>query len=177
LGLNGYIKKPYTSRAFKEFIVKTLNSDAFTIGLNLQEDNTLLQETAIQLHVLLAEDNLINQMVAKTLLTKSGCSVDVVENGHLAVEAWKNNVYDAIFMDCQMPVMDGYEATIKIREQEQLINKDNKNIPIVALTANAMDGEQENCYAAGMNKYLTKPINIAHLHQVLNEVVQSSKKS
>ncbi|MCU7818850.1 MAG: response regulator [gamma proteobacterium symbiont of Lucinoma myriamae] len=116
-------------------------------------------------------------MVAKTLLKKSGCSVDVVENGQLAVEAWKNNVYDVIFMDCQMPVMDGYEATAKIREQEQLNKKDIKNIPIVALTANAMDGEQENCYVAGMNRYLTKPINIAHLHQVLNEIALSNKQS
>ena len=173
LGLNGYIKKPYTSRAFKEFIINTLNSDAFTIGLNLQEDKTLLQETTIQLHVLLAEDNLVNQMVAKTLLKKSGCTIDVVENGLLAVEAWKNNVYDAIFMDCQMPVMDGYEATRTIREQEQLNKENIKSIPIIALTANAMDGEQENCYTAGMNRYLTKPINIAHLNQVLNEIAQA----
>ncbi|MCU7938015.1 MAG: response regulator [gamma proteobacterium symbiont of Bathyaustriella thionipta] len=168
LGLNGYIKKHYNPETFKQFIVKVLNSDAFITGLDFQDDNDKTTETAIKLHVLLAEDNLVNQMVAKTLLKKAGCSVDVVKNGALAVESWQNNVYDVIFMDCQMPVMDGYEATIKIREQEQIGHK--HAIPIVALTANAMDGEQQNCYDAGMDKYLTKPINIAHLYQLLNEI-------
>ena len=125
-----------------------------------------VEEKAIQMHVLLAEDNVINQMVAKTLLMKSGCTVDVVENGQLAVDAWQKNDYDAIFMDCQMPVMDGYEATEIIREQED----PGQHIPVIALTANAMDGEEENCYAAGMDKYLTKPINIAHLVQTLQDL-------
>ncbi len=173
LGLNGYIKKPFSPGTFKQFIVNTLNCEDFIIGLAHQEEKNTLNNTPIQLHVLLAEDNVVNQMVAKTLLKKAGCSVDVVENGQQAVNSWQENVYDAIFMDCQMPLMDGYEASRKIREHEQLTNKnstDKQPVPIIALTANAMDGEQENCYAAGMDKYLTKPINIAHLHQVLSEI-------
>ncbi|MCK5663236.1 MAG: response regulator, partial [Thiotrichaceae bacterium] len=178
LGLNGYIKKPFSPRSFKQFIVNTLSSDDFIVGLAHQEDKNTLNNTSIQLHVLLAEDNVVNQMVAKTLLKKAGCSVDIVENGQLAVNSWQENTYDAIFMDCQMPLMDGYEASRTIREHEQLANKTSTNkqaVPIIALTANAMEGEQENCYAAGMDKYLTKPINIAHLHQVLSEI--SRRKS
>lgn len=170
LGVNGYIKKPYTPGAFKQFIDNVFSSDSFIIGLGQQQNNNAQQDEPIALHVLLAEDNLVNQMVAKTLLEKAGCSVDVVENGQLAVEAWQKNNYDAIFMDCQMPLMDGYEATQTIRAEES--SGKNPTTPIIALTANAMADEQENCYNAGMNKYLAKPINVAHLHQVLCEISQ-----
>ena len=169
LGLNGLIKKPFSPRLFKQFVYDVENSDSFVIGRCLPDSEVISEENIIQLHVLLAEDNLVNQMVAKTLLKKSGCDVDVVENGQLAVDAWQNGSYDAIFMDCQMPVVDGYQASKEIREQEDTAHKQQRTT-IVALTANAMDGEQENCYAAGMDKFLTKPINVAHLHQVLQEI-------
>ena len=166
LGINGFIKKPFTSAAIKQFIIDVLKTDSFVSGRYQLTEQVSVEEKAIQMHVLLAEDNVINQMVAKTLLMKSGCTVDIVENGQLAVDAWQKNDYDAIFMDCQMPVMDGYEATEMIREQEE----HDQHIPVIALTANAMDGEEENCYAAGMDKYLTKPINIAHLVQTLQDL-------
>ncbi len=170
LGLNGFIKKPFSPRLFKRFIADVCVSDEFIIGESRPEErDTLKQDKDVKLSVLLAEDNLVNQMVAKTLLKKAGCEVDVVANGKLAVEAWQQNNYDVIFMDCQMPVMDGYQATKNIREQES----PEQHITIVALTANAMDGEQNNCYAAGMDKFLTKPINIAHLNQVLQEINNS----
>lgn len=165
LGLNGFIKKPFSPRLFKQFIFDILNSDAFVVGRCRPECLQTVHDKIIHLHVLLAEDNLVNQMVAKALLKKAGCIVDVVENGQLAIEAWKNGSYDAIFMDCQMPVMDGYQATHEIREQER-----EHRIPIIALTANAMDGEKEKCYAAGMDKFLTKPINVEHMHIVLQEI-------
>ena len=166
LGLNGFIKKQFSPRLFKQFINDVSRSNAFIVGRCRPDSEELLEDKEIQLKILLAEDNLVNQMVAKTLLKKVGCEVDVVENGQLAVEAWQHGNYDAIFMDCQMPVMDGYEATEKIREQEK------QHIPIIALTANAMDGEQENCYSAGMDKFLTKPINVVHLNQILQEIAQ-----
>lgn len=179
-GLNGYIKKPFMPGLFKQFLCDVSDSDSFVVGCGRPSGEVIAQDYSLQLHVLLAEDNLVNQMVAKTLLKKAGCEVDVVENGQLAVDAWREGSYDAIFMDCQMPVMDGYQATKSIREQELLDQnesdsqssrqKEDQHIPIIALTANAMDGEQDNCYAAGMDKFLTKPINIAHLNQVLQEI-------
>lgn len=166
LGVDGFIKKPFTPGALKQFILDVRKTDSFVLGrYRLTEESSVL-DNEIQLHVLLAEDNNVNQMVAKTLLAKAGCCVDVVENGQFAVEAWQNNHYDAIFMDCQMPVMDGYQATEIIREQEG----SEQHIPIIALTANAMDGEEKNCFDAGMDKYLTKPISIAHLHQTLQDL-------
>ncbi len=136
-------------------------------GAVLQEENKL-QQSRIKLKVLMAEDNKVNQMVARTLVQKAGCEVDIAENGQQAVQAWQENTYDAIFMGCQMPVMDGYEATETIRELEQEQN----HIPIVALTANAMDGEAEICFNAGMDRFLVKPINIAHLKEILEEIAE-----
>ncbi len=165
LGLNGYIKKPFSPRLFKQFIFDVLKTDNFMIGRCRPENENSVQDKPVQLHVLLAEDNLVNQMVAKSLLEKSGCTVDVVENGQLAISAWQKGHYDAVFMDCQMPVMDGYQSTREIRELER-----EQHIPIVALTANAMDGEKEKCYAAGMDKFLTKPVNVSNLNQILQEI-------
>lgn len=166
LGVNGFIKKPYTPQVLKQFILSVLDTNDFVIGRPKYEEELSGQDKNSQLHVLLAEDNKVNQMVAKTLLEKTGCTVDIVDNGERAVNAWKDNHYDAIFMDCQMPVMDGYEATGEIRNLESK----GQHIPIIALTANAMDGEEENCLLAGMDKYLVKPINMAHLNQTLFEI-------
>ena len=106
-------------------------------------------------HVLLAEDNLVNQKVACKTLEKFGLRVDVVADGQAAVEAWRTGRYDLIFMDCQMPVLDGYEATRAIRNEEG----NGAHIPIIALTAHAMKGADEQCTAAGMDDYLTKPMD------------------
>lgn len=110
------------------------------------------------LHVLLVEDNQVNQLVASSLLRKLGHSVDLAENGKLALEALDKRNYDMILMDCQMPVMDGYEATRKIRE-----NPAWKNLPVIAVTANVMQGDREDCLASGMNDYITKPYNRGEL--------------
>jgi CheY-like chemotaxis protein len=111
--------------------------------------------------VLLAEDNIVNQKVALRMLEKLGCAVDVASDGGAAVKAWEESEYDAIFMDCQMPVLDGYEATRAIRAAE--LKSGRKRTPVIALTAHAMKGADEQCYAAGMDDYLTKPIERAQL--------------
>ncbi len=113
--------------------------------------------------VLLVEDNIVNQKLAANLLRKFGCNVDVAANGVEAVKMWKALAYDAIFMDCQMPEMDGYEATAEIRKAEP----DEARIPIVAMTANAMTGDRERCLTAGMDDYLSKPINVVALRAVI----------
>jgi len=104
--------------------------------------------------VLVVEDNEINQMVALGMLESLGYEVDTADNGILALEALEDEVYDVILMDCQMPEMDGYEATRRIRTHE---NRTVASIPIIALTANAMSGDAEKCIAAGMDDYLSKP--------------------
>ncbi|MDH5301279.1 MAG: response regulator [Gammaproteobacteria bacterium] len=114
--------------------------------------------------ILVAEDNSINQKVISAMLKKSGFEAQMVGNGVEAVKAWENGGVDLIFMDCQMPEMDGYTATGKIRELEQAKGG---HVPIVALTANAMQGDEEKCRAAGMDDYLTKPLREKNLQDKL----------
>ena len=110
--------------------------------------------------LLLVEDNRVNQMVALGILKKLGLVADVAANGKEALEAIRLNTsrggYNAILMDCQMPIMDGYEATRKIRSGA--VGEENANVPVIALTANAMAGDREKCLTAGMNAYVSKPI-------------------
>jgi CheY-like chemotaxis protein len=127
--------------------------------------------------VLLAEDNPVNREVALCMLKDLGCEADVAQNGVEALRAFSHASYDLILMDCQMPEMDGYTATKRIREREKTRGKglDSEReraaivprIPIVALTAHAMEGDREECLAAGMDDYLSKPFNQGQLHTVL----------
>ena len=114
--------------------------------------------------VLLAEDNLVNQKVATLLLGKLGCSVDIAMNGEQAIHAIESKRYDVVFMDCKMPVLDGLEATKRIRS---LPDRAASAVPIVAMTANAMPGDASQCLAAGMNDYLSKPVQKAELERIL----------
>jgi CheY-like chemotaxis protein/HPt (histidine-containing phosphotransfer) domain-containing protein len=113
--------------------------------------------------ILLAEDNLVNQKVGRQTLVKFGYQVDVVSNGAEAIAAWQTGRYHMILMDCQMPVMDGYQATREIRLRE----RGTMHIPIIALTADAMQGTEQLCREAGMDDYLTKPLDRTRLSKVL----------
>lgn len=122
-----------------------------------------------KLKILLAEDNVINQKVAILILEKLGHSVCAVSDGNLAVEKFINEPPDAIFMDIQMPGMDGVEATGKIREWEQMNNVLSR-IPIIAITANTLKSDKELFSAAGMDDYLSKPFNLGELIRILNKI-------
>jgi signal transduction histidine kinase/DNA-binding response OmpR family regulator/putative methionine-R-sulfoxide reductase with GAF domain len=110
-----------------------------------------------RLRVLVAEDNAVNQRVVIRMLETAGCRVDAVANGREAIDTFARLPYDLVFMDCQMPEMDGFEATRAIRDAERG-NVSGRRVPIVALTANALQGDREQCLAAGMDDYLAKPI-------------------
>ncbi|MDH4252618.1 MAG: response regulator, partial [Nitrospira sp.] len=121
-------------------------------------------------HVLLAEDNPVNQEIALVMLETLGCSVTVAQNGREAVDQAQTTTYDLILMDCQMPELDGFEATRLIREWEQ--SNSRSSTPIVALTAHATPGDREQCLAAGMNEYISKPFSMDDLRAVLTSWLQ-----
>jgi signal transduction histidine kinase/CheY-like chemotaxis protein/HPt (histidine-containing phosphotransfer) domain-containing protein len=115
--------------------------------------------------ILLVEDNPVNREVAVGMLDSLGCTIDAAENGWLAIEAMNTAAYDAVLMDCQMPVMDGLTATGEIRRREQTSGA--ARVPIIALTANAMEGDRERCLAAGMDDFLSKPFSQQQLATLL----------
>ena len=126
--------------------------------------------------ILLAEDNVVNQKVAARVLEKEGFAVDVASDGRQAVDAWRRRAYDLILMDCQMPQLDGYEATREIRREERETGAV-RRIPIIALTAHAMKGAADDCRRAGMDDYLTKPLDREQLRRCLKEHMEERRKA
>lgn len=116
-------------------------------------------------HVLVAEDNVVNQMVAVRMLQKLGVQADLATDGHEAVQACARTRYDLVLMDCQMPEMDGFEATQSILKSEPA--RGGTHVPIVAVTAHAMKGDREKCLAAGMDDYISKPFDLAQVRNLL----------
>jgi CheY-like chemotaxis protein/nitrogen-specific signal transduction histidine kinase len=131
---------------------------------------TIAATAPFRLRVLVAEDNVVNQKIAAALLARRGQDAILVSNGREAVEAWTNGAFDAIFMDVQMPEMDGFEATAAIRAAER---RTGAHIPIVAMTAHAMSGDRERCLEAGMDDYVAKPISVHQIDRVLDRIAQS----
>jgi CheY-like chemotaxis protein len=136
----------------------------FDVNLGLPQTDAAIQKISnlkpvapLQGHILIAEDNLVNQKVVSEMLSTMGCTSQVVENGNAAIAALLSEKFDMVLMDAQMPIMDGYEATRQIRKGQA--GEDNKTIPILATTANAIKGDIELCLEAGMNDYISKPIS------------------
>ena len=152
-----------------------LNAIQVSLGADAPEDARV---TAFQgepkralppLHVLLAEDNLVNQKLAIGLMEMHGHSVVVANNGKEAVAALASRQFDVVLMNVEMPEMDGLEATVMIRVQER---QTGKHVPIIAMTAHAMKGGRERCLEAGMDDYLSKPIRAQQLFETLESVLQ-----
>ncbi|MCJ8312620.1 MAG: response regulator [Saccharospirillaceae bacterium] len=145
------------------------------MGYSLKIENPILSATPSKqsinksakhdFTILLVEDNKVNQLVARTIITKLGYQIDVLDNGQEAIDELKIKKYDLIFMDMQMPIMGGLEATKIIRDNHSDVLK--HNIPIVAMTANAMKGDRELCIDAGMDDYITKPISKNKVSEIL----------
>jgi len=172
LGFAAYILKPVSHRDLRECLGRVMSMQT-----TRQQERTqpiLIAERARdapELRILLAEDNLVNQKVARGTLEKMGFKVDIVSNGADAVAAWKTGPYHIIFMDCQMPVMDGYQAAREIRRIEHGAS----HIPIVALTADAMKDAEQNCRDAGMDEYLTKPFDRKRLRETIERHLPALK--
>jgi CheY-like chemotaxis protein len=133
---------------------------------SLRLPNAELSPLKLRGRVLLAEDNPVNQEVALGMLEKLGLQVDVADDGAQALEAWQADQHDVILMDCQMPVMDGFEAVGRIRQLEAQ-RSESTRVPIIAVTANALQGDREICLAAGFDDYLSKPFRASALRALL----------
>ncbi len=162
-GFAEWLTKPVFADRLLDTIVRSLASSgrvrpAARVDEPGQDEVTTAAPTAI-CRVLLAEDQPVNQLVAAKLLRKQGCVVEVAGDGQEAVEMWSRGGYDLIFMDCEMPVLDGYEAAKEIRRREA----GRAHIPIIALTAHALEGAREACLEAGMDDHLPKPVKRAAL--------------
>ncbi len=142
-------------------------------GSDAQKGTPLRSIQSIGARLLVAEDNPVGQLVARKVLERMGCQVDVAGDGQAVLELWRANQYDAILMDCQMPVMDGYETSRRIRAAEA----GGCRIPIVALTASAMAGDEQNCLAAGMDYHVAKPINPEILLKVLLACIEERDRT
>jgi CheY-like chemotaxis protein len=139
-----------------------------TAQIELPSRPAVHTNVALRGRVLLAEDNVINQQVAQAMLASLGFSVDIANNGEEALARLQTQTFDIVLMDCHMPVMDGYQATAALRQHELT---GDRRLPVVALTANAMLGDREQCIAVGMDDYLAKPYTRAQLEQVLNRLL------
>ncbi|MFN8586896.1 MAG: response regulator [Candidatus Eisenbacteria bacterium] len=178
VGFDAYLVKPLRMSLLQEAIATVLGIREKGVRAPLVTQHLLAEDRAMatgapsgpeapsapRWRVLVAEDNAINQKVAVRMLTKLGCRVDVGANGREAVDLWRQLPYDVVFMDCQMPEMDGFEATREIRRLEK---PDGRRTPIVALTANAMAGDRDRCLEAGMDDFVSKPVDEARLREAL----------
>jgi PAS domain S-box-containing protein len=174
IGFAAYLLKPVAQRDLTACLMLALANTADSWHMKSQPMITRhalrAQRSQTRNRILLAEDNLINQKVALRMLEKLGLNVDIVVDGNAAIAAWQSGNFDLILMDCQMPNLDGYEATRAIRKLEE----GKRHIPIIALTAHAMKGAEEKCRAAGMDDYLTKPIDRAKLEVCLDQHLPST---
>ena len=156
-GISAYLTKPVRQSDLNATLASVIASDPECQSNELVTQFSIAEERRrFDLHVLVAEDNSTNQEVAHGMLRSMGCRVDVVSNGREALNAFSKHDYDLVFMDCQMPVLDGYQATANIRRQEKAKGRD-AHTPIIALTAHALEGDKKKCLAAGMDDYMSKP--------------------
>ncbi len=170
-GVDGYLIKPVKETELFKCIAAVMGK-TMILALNYYKNlpslvthHTLVESRpANETCILVAEDNPVNQTVARMQIEKLGYRVDIVANGQLALQALKRQNYSLILMDCQMPEMDGYTATSEIRRNEA----ENKKIPIIAMTANAMPDDREKCLAAGMDDFITKPVKAEILAKTLS---------
>ena len=179
LGFAGYLPKPILAETLRRTLTSIVGiqqqpsskSDIFVTQHNIEESNEhQINSKKLKFvgKILLAEDNPVNQKVATSMLKMLGLNIDIAENGKLAVDKAFNDTYSIIFMDCQMPEMDGFTATSEIRKRQAEQDAD-KQMKIVALTANAMASDKKRCLEVGMDDFLAKPIKLDELYSILEK--------
>ncbi len=164
-GFFGYLSKPINQSELYNALLQVA-------GITGDDERLITRYTAREIQqfnarVLVVEDNVTNQAVAQGMLEKFGVHIDLVANGQEAITALEQLPYDLVFMDCQMPVMDGYDATRRIRDPQSSV-KDH-NIPVIAMTANAMQGDRDKCIEAGMDDHIAKPVDPRKLRRALEQ--------
>jgi len=174
-GVFRLLLKPVRQAEVVVAVVDALNNESAEYQEPVKQVGAGWQDSETETyHILLVEDSPVNQQVAVAMLRKIGYSPDVVASGKAAIDAMRCKVYDLVLMDCQMPEMDGYEATRIIRTDRTLCGT--PDIPVVAMTAHAMIGDREKCLSAGMDDYLPKPVCKSDLNAVLLKYLQRKKK-
>jgi CheY-like chemotaxis protein len=163
LGVSQYLVKPIYESELLCAVLQAMGSvqEVTTCGCDEEEE---IEDNHVPYRILLAEDNLVNQHLAVTLLNKLGHSVAVGRDGQEALQKWEEEKFDLLLLDVQMPELDGFGVTAAIRAKER---KTGKHVAIVAMTAHAMKGDRERCLSAGMDDYIAKPITKAALHTVI----------
>ncbi len=167
-GISAWLAKPVRRADLHRRLTAELgpsSADLASPSANPLEPGMLLPR--LPCRILLAEDQPVNQEVALAMLQELGCSADIAENGREAVAAFERSRYDLVLMDCQMPEMDGFQATERIRELEEREGPARDRTPVVALTANAVAGDRERCLASGFDAYLVKPYKLEQLQALL----------
>lgn len=166
VGIEGFLIKPFTPSTLFDTIIGTLGAGQIQSEFNKEEDKWTLKpaENIQGAEILLAEDNVINQQVADELLRQAGAVVTIANNGLEAVNILEKASFDVVLMDLQMPEMDGFQATTVIRKEKR-----HKNLPIIAMTANALTEDRIQCLEAGMNDHVSKPIDPANLYATLSK--------
>ncbi|MFM1945460.1 MAG: hypothetical protein RI897_4442 [Verrucomicrobiota bacterium] len=175
VGADAHLVKPVRQTRLHACLLHALGH---TTCLSCEQPETSQpQNYNLGLRVLLAEDNPVNQKIALRQLRKLGCSADAVANGLEAIEALRRFPYDAVLMDCQMPELDGYEATRRIRQLEtDLATTGRPSVRIIAMTANALDGDREACIKAGMDDYISKPVKLPDLQSTLSKTRRTRRQ-
>jgi len=168
LGVAAYLSKPFERLELREVLLRVLAGDPTAPEKRALVTRHSLREQAKSLSFLVAEDNAVNQRLIVRLLEKRGHSVVLAQNGREALEALEKQPFDIVLMDGQMPEMDGFEATKLIREKEKATGT---HLPIIALTALAMQGDDKRCLACGMDGYVSKPLKLEELFSVIENVV------
>ena len=173
LGVAGYLTKPINRSELRDALVQALSVQSAETSRPLVTRHSL-REARPSRRILLVEDNSVNQLVARRLLEKSGHAVTVANNGREALAILKaahSDEFACVLMDVQMPEMDGFEATAIIREQER--HAPGVHLPIIAMTAHTMKGDEARCLAAGMDAYVSKPIQPGALFDVIQPYVNA----
>jgi CheY-like chemotaxis protein len=171
LGIEQYVVKPVSETELTAVLDRALNGFSNNLQAAVSAQR-VIPASPDSLSVLLAEDNLVNQKLATRLLEKMGHRVTLAANGAEAVRSHASGRFEAILMDVQMPEMNGFEATALIRRLEQ---RTGEHVQIVALTAHAIQGDRERCLAAGMDDYLSKPLNAVALAEKLEAIAQKKQ--